>query len=132
MRPSYQVTELLGDGIGPELSRAIHHLALALPIDLEFVPVDFSLENRRNVEKRFTTKLSRMITATPSGAQAPDDDRRGEPERDSEAEARALGDPPAGLHDSRRADQFPARARRGYRAYRHRRDLRRPRPDDRA
>src|SRR4051812_27577940 len=47
MRPTYQVTELLGDGIGPELSLAIHTLAAALPLDLEFLPVDFSLENRR-------------------------------------------------------------------------------------
>jgi isocitrate dehydrogenase (NAD+) len=47
MRPSYRVTELLGDGIGPELSRAIHELAESLPIRLEFIPVDFSLENRR-------------------------------------------------------------------------------------
>jgi isocitrate dehydrogenase (NAD+) len=27
MRPTYQVTELLGDGIGPELSNAVHALA---------------------------------------------------------------------------------------------------------
>ncbi|MDX2037542.1 MAG: isocitrate/isopropylmalate family dehydrogenase [Isosphaeraceae bacterium] len=47
MRPSYLVTELLGDGIGAELSRAIHRLAEALPIALEFVPVDLTLENRR-------------------------------------------------------------------------------------
>ena len=47
MRPSYKVTELLGDGIGPELSRAVHSLAEALPIELDFEPVDFSLENRR-------------------------------------------------------------------------------------
>ena len=47
MRPTYPVTELLGDGIGPELSRAIHELAEALPIRLEFRPVDLSLENRR-------------------------------------------------------------------------------------
>jgi isocitrate dehydrogenase (NAD+) len=47
MRPSYQVAELLGDGIGAELSRAVHALADALPIRLEFVPVDLSLENRR-------------------------------------------------------------------------------------
>src|SRR4051794_18864140 len=46
MRPTYQVTELLGDGIGPELSRAVHTLAEALPIRLDFIPVDFSLENR--------------------------------------------------------------------------------------
>lgn len=47
MRPTYQVTELLGDGIGPELSRAIHTLAEALPVRLDFVAVDLSLENRR-------------------------------------------------------------------------------------
>lgn len=47
MRPSYQVTELLGDGIGEELSRAIHQLAEALPIALEFRAVDLRLETRR-------------------------------------------------------------------------------------
>ncbi len=47
MRPNYPVTELLGDGIGPELSRAVHQLAEALPIGLEFVGVDLTLENRR-------------------------------------------------------------------------------------
>lgn len=47
MRPSYKVTELLGDGIGAELSRAVHALADALPIRLDFEPVDLSLENRR-------------------------------------------------------------------------------------
>ena len=36
MRPTYPVTELLGDGIGAELSRAIHTLADALPIQLDF------------------------------------------------------------------------------------------------
>ena len=34
--PTYKVTELLGDGIGPELSRAVHALADALPIRLDF------------------------------------------------------------------------------------------------
>lgn len=47
MRPSYTVTELLGDGIGPELSKAVHTLADALPIHLDFRPIDLSLENRR-------------------------------------------------------------------------------------
>jgi isocitrate dehydrogenase (NAD+) len=47
MRPSYRVTELLGDGIGPELSRAIHRLAETLPVQLEFVEIDLGLENRR-------------------------------------------------------------------------------------
>jgi isocitrate dehydrogenase (NAD+) len=47
MRPTYPVTELLGDGIGSELSRAIHTLADALPVHLDFIQVDLSLENRR-------------------------------------------------------------------------------------
>jgi isocitrate dehydrogenase (NAD+) len=46
MRPVYKVTELLGDGIGSELSVAIHTLARALPIVLDFECVDLSLENR--------------------------------------------------------------------------------------
>lgn len=46
-RPSYRVTELLGDGIGAELSEAVHRLAGALPIHLEFVPVDLRVESRR-------------------------------------------------------------------------------------
>ena len=50
-RPTYQVTELLGDGIGAELSRAIHRLAEALPIALEFRAVDLRLENRRANQK---------------------------------------------------------------------------------
>ncbi len=41
-----EITELLGDGIGPELLAATHMLADALPIDFRFRPVDFSLESR--------------------------------------------------------------------------------------
>jgi len=48
MRPSYPVTELLGDGIGPELSAAVHRVAEALPVRLEFRPVDLSLAGRRS------------------------------------------------------------------------------------
>jgi len=46
MQPTYQVTELLGDGIGDELSRAVHRLAEALPITLQFRAVDLRLEIR--------------------------------------------------------------------------------------
>jgi isocitrate dehydrogenase (NAD+) len=46
-RPTYRVTELLGDGIGAELSRAVHRLVAALPVNLEFQAVDLCLENRR-------------------------------------------------------------------------------------
>ncbi len=64
MRPTYQVTELLGDGIGPELSRSIHTLAEALPIRLEFLPVDLSLENRRAKKATIYNEAVESITAT--------------------------------------------------------------------
>ena len=64
MRPTYPVTELLGDGIGPELSRAVHRLAEALPIRLDFVEVDFRLENRRARGKAIYDEAVEMITAT--------------------------------------------------------------------
>jgi isocitrate dehydrogenase (NAD+) len=40
------ITELWGDGIGPELREATHTVAAELPLDVRFVPVDLSLENR--------------------------------------------------------------------------------------
>jgi isocitrate dehydrogenase (NAD+) len=64
MPPTYQVTELLGDGIGPELSRAIHRLAEALPIRLDFLGVDFRLENRRARGTAVFDQAVEMITAT--------------------------------------------------------------------
>ncbi len=44
-----EITELLGDGIGPELAESVHAVAESLPVDFNFHPVDWSLENR---EKR--------------------------------------------------------------------------------
>ncbi len=44
----YVITELLGDGIGPELSRAVHTFCKQMPIEVEFLPVDLSLENRNH------------------------------------------------------------------------------------
>ena len=41
------ITELLGDGIGPELRESVHAVAGSLPIDIAFEPVDLSLENRQ-------------------------------------------------------------------------------------
>jgi isocitrate dehydrogenase (NAD+) len=63
MRPTYPVAELLGDGIGPELSRAVHRLAEALPVRLEFIPVDISLENRRARGKPLYDEAIEAITA---------------------------------------------------------------------
>ena len=40
------ITELCGDGIGPELAQSIETVADALPMDLSFDKVDWSLERR--------------------------------------------------------------------------------------
>ncbi len=47
MKGVIEVTELWGDGIGPELRCAVHALAGLLPVELRFAPVDLSLANRR-------------------------------------------------------------------------------------
>ena len=44
---TFSVTELYGDGIGPELRDAVHRVADALPVEIAFQPVDLTLENRR-------------------------------------------------------------------------------------
>lgn len=44
-----EITELLGDGIGPELAESIHAVADALPVDIVFKPVDWSLPNREAI-----------------------------------------------------------------------------------
>ena len=64
MRPTYQVTELLGDGIGAELSRAVHVLAEALPVRLDFHPVDLTLENRRARGSKVYDEAVAAVTAT--------------------------------------------------------------------
>ncbi len=63
MRPTYKVTELLGDGIGAELSRAVHELADALPIHLDFEPVDLTLENRRAHQKTIYDQAVESVVA---------------------------------------------------------------------
>jgi isocitrate dehydrogenase (NAD+) len=42
-----RITELLGDGIGPELRESVHAIAAVLPLDLHFEAIDLSLESRR-------------------------------------------------------------------------------------
>ena len=64
MRPTYPVTELLGDGIGAELSRSIHTLADALPIRLEFRPVDLTLASRRARGKAAYDEAVEAVTST--------------------------------------------------------------------
>ena len=78
MRPTYQVTELLGDGIGPELSRAIHRLADALPVQLDFVAVDFAWRTGGHGKAVYDEAVERS-TATRVALKHPDDHGRGEP-----------------------------------------------------
>jgi isocitrate dehydrogenase (NAD+) len=41
-----RVTELEGDGIGPELEAAVHRVAEALPLEIDFEKIDWSLATR--------------------------------------------------------------------------------------
>jgi isocitrate dehydrogenase (NAD+) len=49
---SLEVTELLGDGIGPELRESVHTIADIIPLDLKFTEFDLSLENRESGNSR--------------------------------------------------------------------------------
>ena len=42
-----RISELLGDGIGPELCESVHAVAAQLPEPIEFIPIDLSVERRR-------------------------------------------------------------------------------------
>jgi isocitrate dehydrogenase (NAD+) len=64
MPPTYQITELLGDGISRELSWAIHRLAAVLPIDLAFRAIDLRLENRRANPKSIYDEAVEAVIAT--------------------------------------------------------------------
>jgi isocitrate dehydrogenase (NAD+) len=46
-----RITELLGDGIGPELRESFYAVADALPVQFEFIPFDLSLENRESGDR---------------------------------------------------------------------------------
>ena len=63
-RPSYPVTELLGDGIGAELSTAVHRLSERLPIHLDFRPIDLTLENRRARKNAIYDEAVASVEAT--------------------------------------------------------------------
>lgn len=61
---AYAITELLGDGIGPELSQCVHSLFKAFEVDVEFIPVDFSLENRNKVGRDIYDTAYKSIEET--------------------------------------------------------------------
>lgn len=65
--PKINITELLGDGIGTELRESLYEVAGVLPLELNFIPFDLSLENResgdrdlfdRVIESMHLTKLA--------------------------------------------------------------------------
>ena len=51
------VTELLGDGIGPELHESVHAVIDALPIEFNFIPFDLTVENRENGDRELFNKV---------------------------------------------------------------------------
>ena len=59
-----EITELLGDGIGPELEKSIHAVADALPIDFNFYPIDWSLENRERQRNAAIDAAAESMRAT--------------------------------------------------------------------
>lgn len=45
------ITELLGDGIGPELRESVYAVAGVMPLEFNFIPFDLSLENREGGDR---------------------------------------------------------------------------------
>lgn len=78
---THPVTELLGDGISAELSQAVHAVAQALPVKLDFIPADLSLENRRrDPRKAYEDALSSM-RETPAALKYPTTTERESPNK---------------------------------------------------
>ncbi len=59
-----EITELLGDGIGPELRASVHAVAARLPLDVQFQPVDLSLEVRRARGRELYDEADTSMRAT--------------------------------------------------------------------
>ena len=59
--PSYKITELMGDGIAPELSKSVQTIIAALPVQLEIEQIDLSLDARRkNAQACYDKALESM------------------------------------------------------------------------
>ncbi|MFT5351439.1 MAG: isocitrate dehydrogenase (NAD+) [Planctomycetota bacterium] len=59
-----KVTELLGDGIGPELRESVYAIADVLPVDFEFIPFDLSLKNRESGDRDLFDKVVNSMKET--------------------------------------------------------------------
>nr|AKQ05804.1 isocitrate/isopropylmalate dehydrogenase [uncultured gamma proteobacterium Rifle_16ft_4_minimus_38164] len=58
------ITELLGDGIGPELRESVYAVAEALPLNFNFIPFDLSLENRESGDRDLFDKVIASMHST--------------------------------------------------------------------
>ena len=58
------VSELLGDGIGPELRESVYSVAEAMPLDFNFIPFDLSLENRESGDRDLLDKVIESMQQT--------------------------------------------------------------------
>ncbi|MED5330199.1 MAG: isocitrate/isopropylmalate family dehydrogenase [Planctomycetota bacterium] len=59
-----EITELQGDGIGPELQRSVHKVARALPLNILWREVDWSLDRRESEGDAAMAEAEAMMRAT--------------------------------------------------------------------
>jgi isocitrate dehydrogenase (NAD+) len=59
-----KITELLGDGIGPELRESVYAIADVLPLDFEFLPFDLSLQNRESGDRDLFDRVVESMNET--------------------------------------------------------------------
>jgi len=59
-----KITELLGDGIGPELRESVYAIADVLPLDFEFLPFDLSLQNRESGDRDLFDNVVQSMNET--------------------------------------------------------------------
>ena len=108
-----EVTELLGDGIGPELREVgARGGAAACRSAVAFEPVDLSLESAAPRLGRGLRRGRGVARAHQARPEVPDGDGGGEPERGAALAARAVGDPPAGALDPGHRDRSSRRTSR--------------------
>jgi isocitrate dehydrogenase (NAD+) len=66
-----EISELLGDGISPELREAVHAVARVLPVNVAFEPVDLSVERRRREPGVACDETMASLTRTKLGLKYP-------------------------------------------------------------
>lgn len=75
-----EITELQGDGIGPELAESIHAIADSLPADIKFIPVDWSLENREAKGDDVIDEAEASMRATKLAIKYPTETKKSSPD----------------------------------------------------